>query len=199
MLSKTQEQAKSHFTNIKTELEHNELLREDFGPFTENERQWNRLSLELEYHGSKIMSLSREQSARGLKYGKHRPDLIVCDDLEDMASVAENASREATRQHFESEIIPLGNAQTRIVVLGNLLSEDSLIMHLQDRIQSGALSGIFRCYPLFDYDGKNLWPTKFTSDEDIRKLKTRISPEAWAKEYLLTLHVQGVGPKSPAM
>ena len=37
VLSKTQEQAKNHFSNIKHELEHNELLREDFGPFTEHE------------------------------------------------------------------------------------------------------------------------------------------------------------------
>ena len=45
--SKTQEQAKNHFSNIKAELQNNSLLIEDFGPFMENKSDWNnKLSLE---------------------------------------------------------------------------------------------------------------------------------------------------------
>src|SRR3989344_5383402 len=35
IMSKTQEQAKNHFLNIKAELETNQLMKEDFGPFAE--------------------------------------------------------------------------------------------------------------------------------------------------------------------
>ncbi len=45
VMSKTQEQAKNHFANIKAELESNEALREDFGPFTANEGAWNKTIL----------------------------------------------------------------------------------------------------------------------------------------------------------
>ena len=105
IVSNTQEQAKNHFLNIKSELEGNEALREDFGPFTENEAAWNRLSLELDYCGAKILSIARDQRVRGLKHNQYRPDLIICDDLEDSVSVEDRTLAAALGQWFESEIL----------------------------------------------------------------------------------------------
>ncbi len=198
IMSQTQEQAKNHFSNIKHELETNELLREDFGPFTEHEGTWNKLSLELEYHGSKIMSLIRDQSIRGLKYNQHRPDLIICDDLEDAASVNDESQRQTLDRWFQSEIIPLGNEKTRIVVLGNLLShflddpetDRSFILRLRNEILQGKIKGIFRAYPLIDDYGKNLWPGRFPDHESVRKLRSKMSRKTWILEYLLKSYGQ---------
>jgi hypothetical protein len=198
ILSQTQEQAKNHFANIKHELENNELLREDFGPFTENEKDWNKLSLELEYHGSKIISLIRDQSIRGLKYNQNRPDLIICDDLEDTTSVKDEAQRKALYYRFQSEIIPLGNEKTRIVVLGNLLSffwgdssmDDALILKLRMEILTGATKGMFRAYPMLDDCGKNLWPGRFPNLEATMKLRSKMSKRTWVLEYLLKSYGQ---------
>lgn len=184
IVSKTQEQAKNHFTNIKSELEQNGLLKADFGPFIESKDEWNKLSLELEYHGAKIMSVSREQSVRGIKYGQFRPDLIICDDLEDIASSAK-AEGAAIYRRFESEIMPLGSTNTRIIVLGNLISEHSFLMRLKDDIQAKRVRGVFRAYPLIDDEGYIMWPGKFPSGGDISLLRERISGQTWAQEYLL--------------
>ncbi len=143
IISKTQEQAKNHFLNIKEELERNEPLIDDFGPFAESEDDMKRLSLELTYHGSKIMSVSYEQSIRGLKYGQFRPDLIICDDLEDISSVFERKESNALYERFQNEIIPIGSIGTRIIVLGNLLSENSFIMKLKQDIEDNKIKGIF--------------------------------------------------------
>src|SRR3989338_193262 len=187
IISKTQEQAKSHYLNVRDELEKNELLKEDFGPFTENTNDLKRLSLELEYHDAKVMAVTREQSIRGLKFGVHRPDLIIGDDLEDTTSVTNQQESETFYKRFESEIIPAGSVNTRIVILGNLLSENSFMMKLKENITKNKVPGIFRAYPLLDDYGKNLWPDKFF-DSMISRISSQLSEEAWSKEYLLTFN-----------
>ena len=184
IVSKTQEQAKNHFANIKAELESNRRLMEDFGPFAEKPAEWNKLSLELEYHGAKIMSATLAESLRGVKYLEHRPDLIVCDDLQD-GSLNLKESTRAILEHFEQEIVPLGSENTRIVVLGNFIGENSLLTRLEQNIQEGHRRGIFRAYPFLDYNGKVLWQSKFDKLR-LKKLENRTSPHAWAREYLLT-------------
>jgi len=199
IVSNTQEQAKNHFLNIKAELEGNEALREDFGPFTENEAAWNRLSLELDYCGAKILSVSREQRVRGLKHNQYRPDLIICDDLEDIASAQDRPLAAALVQWFESEILPLGNAETKVIVLGNLLSHywgdptmnrDSFILRLRLDIVSGKIQGIFRAYPLIDDRGKNLWQSRYPNRKAMLALRTRVSLGTWVREYLLKSYAQ---------
>lgn len=184
IFSKTQEQAKNHFANIKYELENNELLKEDFGPFTDNERGWNKLSLELEYHGSKIMSVTREQSIRGIKYNQYRPDLIICDDMEDFSSITNPTESGIVYNHFESEITAVGSNTTRIIVLGNLISKESLIMKLRIKIGANNKKAIFRAYPLLDDRNKNLWVAKFPNQMVLGKLSAKAG-EVWGREYLL--------------
>ncbi len=198
IMSQTQEQAKNHFANIKSELENNQLLKEDFGPFTENTNEWNRLSLELEYHGAKIMSLTRDQKVRGLKHNQYRPDLIICDDLEDSSSVSDKNVSEEFARRFESEILPLGNEDTKIIILGNLINfywgdpdmDTSFILQTRDKIRNGKIKGVFRAYPLIDDYGKNLWPGRFPKRKDVLKLRVKLSLGTWIQEYLLKSYGQ---------
>ncbi len=199
IMSNTQEQSKNHFTNIKAELENNEALKEDFGPFTENKNEWNKLSLELEYHGSKIMSVTRDQGIRGLKHNQYRPDLIICDDLEDSSSAKDETVSKAFFQRFEEEILPLGNSTTKIIILGNLLTfywddqwlnRRSFILRLRDDILNGRIKGIFRAYPLIDDRGKNLWPGRFKNRQVVLKLREKLSLGTWIQEYLLKSYGQ---------
>jgi hypothetical protein len=199
IVSNTQEQAKNHFLNIKAELESNEALREDFGPFTENEGAWNRLSLELDYCGAKILSICRDQRVRGLKHNQYRPDLIVCDDLEDSVSAVDRTQAAALGQWFESEILPLGNADTTVIVLGNLLTHywgdpqmnrESFILRLRLDIQIGKINGVFRAYPLIDDRGKNLWQSRYPNRKAMLALRTRVSLGIWVREYLLKAYGQ---------
>ncbi len=185
VVSKTQEQAKTHFSNLKQELLHNELLRSDFGPFADDEREWKKTSLELLYHGAKIVSISMEQSVRGMKYGVLRPDLIVCDDIEDVSAAEEENKRDETLQRFASEILPLGSYGTRIIVLGNLICQESLLMRLKKNIQDGSIEGVFRAYPIIDDERRILWPEKYRDIESVRKLSKRFTDVVWVREFLL--------------
>jgi hypothetical protein len=62
IVCQTQEQAKSHMRNIRAELEGNELLRSDMGPFREEsgEGQWAISSLVFHNTGARISIASVE-------------------------------------------------------------------------------------------------------------------------------------------
>lgn len=186
IVSKTQAQAKNHFRSIRDELESNTLLAKDLGPFQADETSWGQSSLVLTKMNARITAASREQSLRGLRHGYMRPDLIICDDLEDMASAQTATDRNATHQWFTSEVVPLGDLNTNIIVLGNLLHENSLLMRLRSEIQDQKIEGIFRAYPFSDDYGQVLWPGKFPTKEAIEdfELSTQ-DDDHWNREYLL--------------
>ena len=82
----------------------------------------------------------------------------------------------------------MGDLNTRIVVVGNILHRDSLIMRLKDRITNNEMDGVFHAFPLIDKNGQCAWPEKFPDDQAIKKLKRSIGDEtAWQKEYLLDI------------
>lgn len=186
IISKTQNQAKTHFLNIRDELKMNTLLAKDLGPFEADDITWGVTSLVLPKMGARITVASREQAVRGVRFWQHRPDLIICDDLEDSASVQSKTDRDAMYAWFMSEVMPAGGAKTKIIVLGNLLGDDSLLMRLRSDILENRIDGVFKAYPLLDDGNQILWPGKYASMESIDKLKKNMPDEQiWKREYLL--------------
>lgn len=188
ILCQTKSQAKQHMMNLRRELESNDLLKNDLGPFQQEDDEWGSSSLVFSRYNARITVGSTEQSIRGLRHHQHRPDLIIGDDLEDLSSTKTRESRDKTYQWFTGEVIPAGDVHTRIVLVGNLLHEDSLLMRLRKNIEEGKLSGIFREYPLVDSNENVAWPGKFPTQEKIDELRRTIGNEsAWQREYLLRI------------
>lgn len=184
----TQRQARQHLQNIKQELESNSLLRNDLGPFREEHDEWGSLSLVISNHGAKMTAASTEQSIRGMRHGAYRPDLIICDDIEDISSVQTQESREKTYRWFTGDVIPAGDRSTRTVVVGNMLHEDSLIMKLKEGIENKNLAGLFKSYPLLDSSSNTAWPAKFPDETSLTTEKQKIGNlNAWMREYLLVI------------
>ena len=187
LLGQTQSKAKQYLLNIKRELESNELLRNDLGPFQEVD-EWGSLSLVIPKYGAKISTASIDQSIRGLRHGPDRPDLIICDDVEDLISVKTREGRDKIYNWLTGDVIPAGDNNTRLIVIGNLLHEDSLLMRLKQNIEEKLFDGIFRSYPLIADDDQILWPGKFKSKADIENAKRQLGNEiAWQREFLLRI------------
>jgi predicted phage terminase large subunit-like protein len=183
--SQTQYQARVHLTNIKRELESNELLANDMGPFVEQREEWGSTSLYIPKYNARITAISTEQSVRGIRHGQYRPDLIICDDVEDMTSVKTREGRNKTFDWFTGEIIPAGDTNTKRIVVGNLLHEDSLLMRLKDRLENDEIDGIFREWPIAR-DGVSLWPGKYPDGRSLNTLRRTIGNKiAWEREYML--------------
>lgn len=188
IVSQTQSQAKLHMANIKRELETNELLKADIGPFEEVSDEWGSNSIVISKYEARITVASTEQSIRGLRHGQYRPDLVICDDVEDLNSVKTREARDKTFQWLVGEVLPIGDQNTKIIIVGNLLHEDSLLMRLKKGIENKKLNGKYYSYPLVDIDDNIAWSTKFKTLEDVEKLRATIgSDSAWYREYLLRI------------
>lgn len=187
IVAQTQEQARQFITNIKEELEHNELLKADLGPFQEEDNEWRSSSVVIPKYGARIRVISIEQSIRGSSYLQNRPDLVICDDIENTESIKTIENRDKTYFSVKSELIPAGDIDTRFIFIGNLLHHDSTLMRLKDDMKA-MKDSIFVMFPLLDADGKSLWPGKYPSPEAIQKEQLKISNEVvWQREYLLRI------------
>jgi predicted phage terminase large subunit-like protein len=185
ILCQTQAQAKQHMMNLRRELENNTLLKNDLGPFQEENNEWGSASLVFSRLNARITAVSSEQSIRGLRHNQHRPDLIIGDDLEDLASTKTREGRNKTYQWLTGEVVPAGDRNTRLVIIGNLLHEDSLLMRLKEDVDKTKINGLFKAYPLIQ-KGVILWPGKYPSMADIEDEKSKAANEfAWQREYLL--------------
>lgn len=188
IISQTQTQAKLILKNIKDELERNQLLKQDLGPFEEAEGEWNSGSIIVPKYDARIMVASVDQSIRGSRHGSFRPDLIILDDIQDLQSAKTREAREKTKRWFTGEIVPAGDLDTRIVMIGNLVHEDCLLMNVKEQIEAGKRNGIFKQYPIIDSDGQPAWPEKFVSKELLDQEKAKVMNEqSWEREYMLRI------------
>lgn len=188
----TEQKARQYLLNIKSQLLNNELLRKDLGPFEEEKNNLgNATALIIKRLNVKIMITSVEQSIRGMRHEEHRPDLIILDDIEDTNSVKTREGRDKTFNWLTSEVIPAGSKKTRIIAVGNLLHEDSVLKRLQKKIdgeEMTRMNGVYREYPIADEKGNALWPGKYPTPEDVEAERERTMNDiAWYREYMLKI------------
>lgn len=188
ILSQTQRQAQHHLASIKSELERNPRLCKDLGPFREETDTWGRSSLVIPRYGARITAVSIEQPIRGLRHLQHRPDLIIADDIEDIQSVKTKEGRDKTYDILQGEIIPAGGPGTKVVVVGNLLHEDSVMMRLSKAIEEKKIDAVFKAYPLIDSRERIIWPGKYPTMEAVEAHKRQMTNDRdWQRELLLRL------------
>jgi predicted phage terminase large subunit-like protein len=188
IVSRTQEQARQILRNIRVELERNELLRKDLGPFHEEEDEWRNATLVISNFGARITAISVGQSMRELRHLSHRPQIFIFDDLEDLEGVQTRESRDKTWNWLMGDAIPAGDgANTRVVMVGNHLHDDATLQRYRKSIESTNV-GVYRAYPLVDVEGKPLWPDKYPDEAAIEALKRTLPDDiAYLREYQLTI------------
>jgi len=188
IMSQTQDQAKQHLLNIKKELETNELLKADLGPFEEHDEIWGAYSIALPWYDAKITTASVGQTIRGLRHKQHRPDLVILDDIEDLASVKTKESRDKIYNLLTGEVFPAGEKNTRFIIVGNLLHDDSVLMRIKKGIDNKFLDGKYMFVPLLDDNGKIAWPGKYPDIASVKEEERKIGNEiSWQREYMLKI------------
>ncbi len=184
----TQQRAQDALSNIRLELEKYDLLNFDFGPFYINE-SWRDNTLVLSKYKAKITAVSTNENIRGIRNGAIRPDLIVCDDIEDTQSTRTKEGRDKNWQFINGEVFPTGDINTKKIIIGNLVHEDSTIMRLNKVIMDKKMEGIFKAYPLVSDKNEILWKEKFQDMKAVEKFRksTVGSDNDWHREYLLEI------------
>lgn len=147
LISETPVVSRSNMQWIRDQLKYNEKLRADFGPLLSPKDQANIIdnsdefiawheSGEIKRQLALVQSASTGQALRGRNWNGKRPDLIICDDLED-ARPGGNASTPEQRAKlldwFTQTVIPLGDPKgkkTAFVYMGTTVAPDSLLIHV---------------------------------------------------------------------
>lgn len=186
--SQTQQRVRDHSDNIAREIEKNPLLRRYLGPFLEKQERWSTPVRVIPRYDARITFISAEEGIRGLREGPHRPDLIIVDDIENTESIKTHEGRKKTFNWLTGELLPLGNPNTKVVFIGNLLHEDCSLMKIKKMMDEGKMEGKFLVVPLIDDAGNIAWPGMFPSLEAVEKYKNSLGNEiAWQREFLLRI------------
>lgn len=127
ILSDSSDQAEGFLSDIKTEFEENAAIREDFG---ELEGKVWKAQVILLSNGTKIEALGAGKKIRGRRHKQWRPDLILCDDLENDENVNTPDQRKKLRNWFYKAVSKAGDTYTDIVYIGTLLHFDALLANV---------------------------------------------------------------------
>lgn len=140
LVSDTETQAAGFLESIKYELETNERILLDFGEQA-GKKTWKTSSILLT-NGCRIDAVGTGQKLRGRRNYQRRPDLILCDDIENDEGVRTAEQRRKTADWFWKAVCKSGDSYTDILFIGTILHYDSLLANLLDN--PGFSSKVFR-------------------------------------------------------
>lgn len=154
-------------------------------------------------HKFRIIAKGAEQKLRGLIWNGTRPDIILCDDMENDELVLNKERREKMRRWFYSALLPCLSSTGVIRIVGTILHMDSLLerlmpkqwdkwsvdtdlkLYAQKTVAGGWFSIKYRAHnPDFS---KILWPDRWPKEKLKETREGYIAqgiPDAYSQEYL---------------
>lgn len=127
LISDTEGQAAGFLDAVKNELEYNEAILRDFGP--QAGKTWKSSCAVLK-NGCRIDAVGSGQKLRGRRHFQRRPDLILCDDIENDEGVRTAEQRQKTADWFWKAVCKSGDRYTDLLFTGTILHHDSLLAGL---------------------------------------------------------------------
>lgn len=107
ILGDTLEQAAVHLAAMKAEIEFNPRLRQDFPDFCGPGPVWQATEI-VTRTGVKVKIGGSGKALRGFRHGPQRPDLVICDDLENDENVRQPEQRAKLEKWIDKTVDPLG-------------------------------------------------------------------------------------------
>ena len=163
LVGSTEDLAAEQLSNIAEELHSNEDLIREFGVgMFESSSKTDIIVKMTDGHRFRILARGAEQRIRGRLWKGKRPNLMVCDDMEDDEQV-ENPDRRAKfrRWFFRAAKQAMGKGG-RVRVHGTILHEDSLLSRLR---RNGTWKHLFyKAHEGFDDFSNILWPEQWDED-----------------------------------
>ncbi len=187
-------QANRFLYNIRKELENNELLILDWGPFKPetaiDKDEWQKTTIVIPRYDARISVHTNGQNIRGIRHRDQRPDLVIMDDLENLKEVAQKAQRDKLHHWVKAEAMQVGALNTRYILLGNLLHSDGIMTRMEKEIKEGRINGVVRRYRIMENDSPGVpfvcnWPGKFPNRETLEAKRRELGEKVWNRECML--------------
>lgn len=149
IISDSEGQAKEFLGNIKREFVENETLQETFQTKPKL-RKDTETDIILEFrdgHQVRICAYGAEQKLRGRLWKGTRPQLVVCDDMENDEQVMSEERRHKFQSWFLAALRRVGSKGCHFRVFGTILHQASMLAKLMPKMSS----------PTLQYDGLKYW------------------------------------------
>jgi predicted phage terminase large subunit-like protein len=202
IVSDTITQATQFLGDVKRELADNDNIRQlfkiqEFLKDTEDDV----IVKCVDGHEFRISAKGSEQKMRGLKWKNKRPDLIICDDMENDEIVMNKDRRDKFKRWFYAALLPSLAAHGVIRVVGTILHEDSLLNNLMPsewnkytktsdlRVWSESPHAAWKAYKYDSHTddfSKLLWPQMYTAEWFIAKQREYFQQgiaDSYSQEY----------------
>jgi hypothetical protein len=179
--ARTGDQSRAMLLQIRAELDDNDALRRDFGPWG---RPILRQSTRTAYHtGVDLAARSIGSAARGLRsFSNNRPTLWILDDVQERRD-AETGKRIARTMDFlNSTVLPSmaavpGEPPPEVRVLGTKIADDCVMSRLERATAQG-----WACFRVDAEDtgapgALSIWPKGTSDDPPPRSPETRDPPK----------------------
>ncbi len=205
IVSDTEKQAMMFLGNIAREFRENENLIRSFGIKRISKDNESEVILQFQDgRYARLAAYGAGQRIRGVNWRGIRPDLVICDDLENDEMVMNDERREKFSDWFFQTLVPICGKNGHLRVVGTILHEDSFLAGLMpdqigdkgmvddglrvttttERAWEGAL---YRAHPDFDDFSQILWPQQW-DEKRLRRMmqfyRDRGVPEKYAQEFL---------------
>lgn len=187
LISDTEAQAALFLGTFKQELQDNQELIDLFG-LKRNEKGLVQFVKDTETdiivegqagHRFRIIAKGAEQKLRGLLWNGSRPDIIMCDDMENDELVINKERREKMRKWFKGALLPCRSDSGVVRMVGTILHSDSLLERLmpnpsdkatvtEDLKQYSKRRGMWKAVKYRAHNSdftKLLWPAKKSAEE----------------------------------
>mgnify|MGYP000952048740 CR=1 FL=1 len=139
--------------DIKSELEFNERLTEDFS-VGKKSGDWADDNFSAS-NGTKFVALGMGQPVQGLRKGSERPDYIVIDDIDDLELSRNPARMTRLVKWIEGRVLgTFGVQRSRLLIVNNCIAKDQVMSRMVQR--KPHWRHFFK--PALDAAGRPAWP-----------------------------------------
>ncbi len=181
LISSTEDKAAEQLSNISDELHDNIDLRREFEIDTfEVDGKTDIIVVCRDGHRFRILARGAEQKIRGAMWKGKRPNLILCDDMEDDEQVENKDRRNKFRRWFFRAAKQALSKSGKIRVHGTILHEDSLLARLRKNPEWRFL--FYKAHRAFDDFSDILWPERW-DEESLRAIQREFVADGDAGGY----------------
>lgn len=172
--------ARENLQNIKTEIEENEKILEDFGSLQGD--TWTNVRLELT-NETCIQAKGSGASMRGTRFRQYRPDLIVIDDVLKDDAINSPSQRNKIHRWLKRVVFNLGKTAF-IIWVNTIFHNDDPVSRLCRELEAGDLvNWIAVRLGCIRPDGTPLWP-EYWDIQSLEDKKKTIGVSAFSTEYM---------------
>jgi len=180
LISATKDAAVKQLINIQVELETNQKLIADFGPFIKD-GSWSKGDFVVNNYDCKFTCAGKGQSTRGLRYKKYRPDFIIVDDID---TDKDSRNKALVLHHYDwlmqSVLSSMELTKYKFLFVGNRFSHNMVLNHFSK------VEGIkYIKVNALDENGESNWKDRY-STEDLNHIKKKIGSIRFQREYMNT-------------